>query len=109
MENEASHRHNRKTVSSTGATWEGDQELNAHPAAIISLSDDESGYFEKLGAKTESVLEDFFTKWGTYCASKPWLILFLGEPWKTVKCEVHSKTLHFLHRFLLLCVNGTWY
>lgn len=68
----------------SGATWEGDQELNAHPTAIISLSDDESGYFERLGAKTESVLETFFTKWGTYCASKPWLVLFLGK-WKRIR------------------------
>lgn len=61
-----------------GATWENEQELNTHPSAIISLNDDESGYFEKLGAQTETVLEKFFTIWGTYCAQKPWFILFLG-------------------------------
>ena len=65
-------------VKFTGATWEGDQELNTHPSAIISLNEDESGYFERLGARTETVLENFFTVWGTYCANKPWFILFLG-------------------------------
>lgn len=62
----------------TGTAWDDDQELNSHPNAIIPMSDDEVGYFEMLGARTETVLERFFTVWGTYCASKPWLILFLG-------------------------------
>lgn len=40
---------------------------------------DDSGYFERLGAKTESFLENFFTAWGTYCASNPWKVLLMGE------------------------------
>lgn len=42
------------------------------------MEDEELGYFEKLGARTETVLEEFFTVWGTYCARRPALILFLG-------------------------------
>lgn len=44
-----------------------------------AISDEDSGYFEKLGAKTETFLEKYFTIWGTYCANRPWLILFLGK------------------------------
>lgn len=62
-----------------GATWEGDQELNTHPSAIISMNEEESGYFERLGARTETILERFFTVWGTYCASRPWFVLFCGK------------------------------
>jgi len=35
-------------------------------------------YFEKLGAHTETFLETFFTKWGTYFASNPGLTLIAG-------------------------------
>lgn len=65
--------------SREGAAWDGDQELSTHPSAIISMNDEESGYFEKLGARTETVLEHFFTVWGTYCASRPWFVLFCGK------------------------------
>lgn len=107
---------NRSRLSSLGATWENEQELNAHPAAIISLTDDESGYFEKLGAKTESVLEYFFTKWGTYCASKPWLVLFLGECSDERRGDFFfflilriDKFWKFVSRFLFPCVHGPWH
>lgn len=64
----------------TGGTWDADQELSQHPSAVTSTySDDGSGYFERLGAKTETILEKYFTIWGTYCANNPWLILFLGN------------------------------
>lgn len=65
-------------ASPIGTIWDDDQEMNAHPSAIISMQDDELGYFEKLGARTETVLEGFFTVWGTYCARRPALVLFLG-------------------------------
>ncbi|XP_059616891.1 NPC intracellular cholesterol transporter 1 isoform X3 [Phlebotomus argentipes] len=64
--------------SRPGGTWENEQELRVHPATVTTFGDEESGYFEKLGAKTENFLEMFFTKWGYFCASYPWLILFLG-------------------------------
>ncbi|XP_074041077.1 NPC intracellular cholesterol transporter 1 isoform X2 [Leptinotarsa decemlineata] len=40
--------------------------------------DNPSSFIEKLGANTESLLQKSFEKWGTFCAEKPWLILFLG-------------------------------
>uniref|UniRef100_A0A1B0DFE1 Uncharacterized protein n=1 Tax=Phlebotomus papatasi TaxID=29031 RepID=A0A1B0DFE1_PHLPP len=46
-----------------GGTWENEQELHVHPATVTTFGDEESGYFEKLGAKTENFLEMFFTKW----------------------------------------------
>lgn len=39
----------------------------------------EATFFEKLGAKTETKLEDFFQWWGTIMASRPWIVLFLGK------------------------------
>ncbi|XP_038114072.1 NPC intracellular cholesterol transporter 1 isoform X1 [Culex quinquefasciatus] len=62
----------------SSATWDGEQELRPHPSAIHGDDDAESGYFERLGAKTETALEKFFTTWGTTCASHPWIVLLLG-------------------------------
>uniref|UniRef100_W4VRS2 Putative cholesterol transport protein n=1 Tax=Corethrella appendiculata TaxID=1370023 RepID=W4VRS2_9DIPT len=63
----------------SSASWDNEQELHVHPSSIAQCVDDsESGYFEKLGAKTETYLEKFFTIWGTYCAKHPWLVLFIG-------------------------------
>ncbi|XP_011329204.1 NPC intracellular cholesterol transporter 1 isoform X4 [Ooceraea biroi] len=39
---------------------------------------EQSTFIEKLGAGTDKFLQEFFCKWGTVCASRPWLILFLG-------------------------------
>ncbi|XP_065080828.1 NPC intracellular cholesterol transporter 1 isoform X3 [Ochlerotatus camptorhynchus] len=61
-----------------GATWDGEQELRPHPSAINGDDDDEAGYFERLGAKTETALEKFFTIWGTTCAKHPWIVLLFG-------------------------------
>lgn len=51
-----------------------------HPAAVVGheMAEDDTGYFERLGAKTESILEEFFTRWGKFCATYPWLILLGG-------------------------------
>lgn len=69
-----------------GGTWEADQELSQHPSAITSSLDaDGSGYFERLGATTETILEKYFTIWGTYCANNPWFILFLGRLLESVE------------------------
>lgn len=62
----------------TGATWDGEQELRPHPNTINGDDDAESGYFERLGAKTETALEKFFTAWGTTCAKHPWIVLLCG-------------------------------
>ncbi|XP_055539920.1 NPC intracellular cholesterol transporter 1 isoform X2 [Wyeomyia smithii] len=62
----------------SSATWDGEQELRPHPSTIHGDEDPESGYFERLGAKTETVLEKFFTSWGTICAKNPWTVLLLG-------------------------------
>ncbi|XP_052864523.1 NPC intracellular cholesterol transporter 1 [Anopheles cruzii] len=64
----------------SSATWDGEQELRPHPSGPGAGDDDEdeSGYFERLGAKTETALEQFFTAWGTTCAKHPWLVLLGG-------------------------------
>ncbi|XP_052898706.1 NPC intracellular cholesterol transporter 1 isoform X3 [Anopheles moucheti] len=63
----------------SSATWDGEQELRPHPSGVgAEEDDDESGYFERLGAKTETALEHFFTAWGTTCAKHPWLVLLGG-------------------------------
>ncbi|XP_061516670.1 NPC intracellular cholesterol transporter 1 isoform X3 [Anopheles gambiae] len=66
--------------SGASATWDGEQELRPHPSGVGAADDDddESGYFERLGAKTETALEHFFTAWGTTCAKHPWLVLLGG-------------------------------
>lgn len=38
----------------------------------------ESSFIEKLGATTDSCLQKFFEAWGTYCAARPWFVLFIG-------------------------------
>ncbi|XP_062548067.1 NPC intracellular cholesterol transporter 1 isoform X2 [Armigeres subalbatus] len=62
----------------SSATWDGEQELRPHPTAINGEDETESGYFERLGAKTETALEKFFTIWGTTCAKHPWIVLLFG-------------------------------
>lgn len=101
----------------TGGTWDGDQELSQHPnAATASYNDEDIGYFERLGANTETLLEKYFTIWGTYCANNPWFILFLGKTgrsknrspfkWKSIN---HFSLLLFLNRPVFCCCNGPWY
>ncbi|XP_053696589.1 NPC intracellular cholesterol transporter 1 isoform X2 [Sabethes cyaneus] len=68
----------QSSANGAGATWDGEQELRPHPSTIHGDEDGESGYFERLGAKTETVLEKFFTSWGTICANNPWIVLLLG-------------------------------
>ncbi|VEN41344.1 unnamed protein product [Callosobruchus maculatus] len=65
---------NRSSIASEVA-----HELDSHS---INKSSDEyekpSSFLEKLGANSDLYLQNFFEKWGTYCAQKPWLVLFLG-------------------------------
>lgn len=55
--------------------------MATNPSAEQPENTEDGTFFEKLGAETESKLEDFFQWWGTAMASRPWLVLFLGE-WK---------------------------
>ncbi|XP_050509728.1 NPC intracellular cholesterol transporter 1-like isoform X1 [Diabrotica virgifera virgifera] len=60
-------------------TSEQAHELETH--SISKHPDDYehvSSFIEKLGANTDTLLQNFFEKWGTFCAERPWLILFLG-------------------------------
>ncbi|CAH1984193.1 unnamed protein product [Acanthoscelides obtectus] len=62
-----------------GVASEAAHELDSH--SINKSSEDyekPSSFIEKLGANTDLYLQRGFEKWGTYCAQKPWLILFLG-------------------------------
>nr|CAD7400313.1 unnamed protein product [Timema poppensis] len=38
----------------------------------------DASFFQRLGAGTDSLMERGFYSWGLVCASRPWLILFLG-------------------------------
>ncbi|XP_075980245.1 Niemann-Pick type C-1a isoform X2 [Anticarsia gemmatalis] len=38
----------------------------------------EATFLEKLGAETETRMEDFFQWWGCLMASRPWIVLFVG-------------------------------
>ena len=53
----------------------------------------ESGYFEKLGAKTEKCLESFFTVWGKFFATYPWLTLLGG----LIVVSILGSGIHYLH------------
>ncbi|KAH0955249.1 hypothetical protein HN011_012453 [Eciton burchellii] len=62
-----------------------DSPLQSKRSSVISTDDlpagfdrEQSTFIEKLGAGTDKFLQEFFCKWGTVCASRPWLILFLG-------------------------------
>jgi hypothetical protein len=62
-----------------GTSYDNDHELRAHPSGLPDNEMDETGYFERLGAKTETFLEKFFTAWGTFCAENPWKVISLSE------------------------------
>ncbi|XP_064073679.1 NPC intracellular cholesterol transporter 1 isoform X2 [Vanessa tameamea] len=62
---------------------ENNQEMATNPTSVGWSADqpdgaDDATFFEKLGAETETKLEDFFQWWGCLMASKPWIVLFLG-------------------------------
>ncbi|XP_026472293.1 NPC intracellular cholesterol transporter 1-like isoform X5 [Ctenocephalides felis] len=67
--------------SKRSSITEGDQELSSHPGVNGDDIDGvhvQSTTLEKLGANTETFLQIVFTKWGTLCATYPWVVLFLG-------------------------------
>ncbi|CAH2093182.1 unnamed protein product [Euphydryas editha] len=62
---------------------ENNQEMATNPTTISWSIDqpdrvEDATFFEKLGAETETKLEDFFQWWGCQMASKPWIVLFVG-------------------------------
>lgn len=60
-------------------TSEIGHEMDAHSINKSTNDyDHPSSFIEKLGANTDTFLQRIFEWWGTLCAEKPWLILFLG-------------------------------
>ncbi|XP_034945792.1 NPC intracellular cholesterol transporter 1 isoform X2 [Chelonus insularis] len=62
-----------------------DSPLQSKRSSVISaedlpsgLSDQESTVIERLGANTDKFLQEFFCKWGTFCAKQSWVILLGG-------------------------------
>ncbi|PBC32491.1 Niemann-Pick C1 protein [Apis cerana cerana] len=59
---------------------------NRKQIGVISADDlpsgfddeEQSTFIERLGAGTDKLLAEFFCRWGTACASRPWFVLFLG-------------------------------
>lgn len=56
----------------------GERSENTNQSSGHDNKEDDSGYFERLGAHTEIFFEKCFTAWGIWCANNPWLVLFLG-------------------------------
>ncbi|XP_052755080.1 NPC intracellular cholesterol transporter 1 isoform X3 [Galleria mellonella] len=61
---------------------EGNQDMPGEPPSGWTGDQPDGGadptFFEKLGASTERILEDFFEWWGNIMASRPWVVLFWG-------------------------------
>ncbi|XP_063904619.1 NPC intracellular cholesterol transporter 1 homolog 1b isoform X3 [Zophobas morio] len=67
------------TRADIGVTSEIGHELDTHSInKMPGEYDNPSSFLEKLGANTDTFLQRFFERWGTACAEKPWLVLFLG-------------------------------
>jgi Niemann-Pick C1 protein len=63
----------------SSVTSEIGHELDTHSInKMPGEYDTSSSFLEKLGANTDTFLQRFFERWGTMCAERPWLILFLG-------------------------------
>ncbi|XP_045477645.1 NPC intracellular cholesterol transporter 1 isoform X2 [Harmonia axyridis] len=39
----------------------------------------QSSFLERLGVFTDTSIQNFFERWGVFCAEYPWLVLFLGS------------------------------
>ncbi|KAJ8923333.1 hypothetical protein NQ315_001891 [Exocentrus adspersus] len=60
-------------------TSEVDHEMDTHSINKAPGDyDNPSSFIERLGANTDTYLQKMFEWWGTFCAERPWLILFLG-------------------------------
>ncbi|XP_013148224.1 PREDICTED: Niemann-Pick C1 protein isoform X2 [Papilio polytes] len=70
------HSHRSSVASDTN------QEMSTNPTSVGWTGEQGEGgdatFFERLGAETETRLEDFFQWWGCIMASRPWIVLFLG-------------------------------
>ncbi|KAK9709012.1 Niemann-Pick C1 N terminus [Popillia japonica] len=65
--------------ASASVTSDSEHEMDTHTISKMPGDFDiSSSFIEKLGANTDSFLQSFFEKWGTFCAMKPWLVLFVG-------------------------------
>lgn len=63
----------------TSGVSDNDHEMDTHSVSKMPGEyEPSSSFIEKLGANTDTYLERFFQVWGTKCAEKPWLVLFLG-------------------------------
>ncbi|XP_031351327.1 NPC intracellular cholesterol transporter 1 isoform X1 [Photinus pyralis] len=63
----------------SSVTSDGDHEMDTHSISKMPGEyETNSSFIEKLGANTETYLQVFFQAWGTKCAQKPWVVLFLG-------------------------------
>ncbi|KAH8287955.1 hypothetical protein KR018_009760 [Drosophila ironensis] len=61
-----------------GASMDDNFQIDGNDVTDEVAYGEEESYFEKLGARTEHFLENFFTRWGTVCASRPWMTLVAG-------------------------------
>ncbi|KPJ18614.1 Niemann-Pick C1 protein [Papilio machaon] len=71
------HSHRSSVASDTN------QEMSTNPTSVGWTADQADGaadatFFERLGAETETRLEDFFQWWGCIMAFRPWIVLFLA-------------------------------
>lgn len=62
-----------------GTTWVGENGTSVRETSGLNSDESDTGYFERLGARTEIFFEKCFTAWGTWCANNPWLVLFFGN------------------------------
>ncbi|KAJ0174474.1 hypothetical protein K1T71_009582 [Dendrolimus kikuchii] len=71
-------REHRASVAS-----ETNQEMSTNPATLSWTVDQVDGasdatFFERLGAQTETKIEEFFQWWGCHMANSPWWVLLFG-------------------------------
>lgn len=63
----------------SSVTSDGDHEMDTHSISKMPGEyETTSSFLERLGANTDTYLQQFFQMWGTKCAERPWVVLFLG-------------------------------
>lgn len=76
---------------------DNDQEMATNPGVIDQTDGVEQGTFlERLGADTETKMEDFFQWWGHAMAARPWLVLFCGEYFLYLHLDIQRSSLTHL-------------
>ncbi|XP_060521524.1 NPC intracellular cholesterol transporter 1 isoform X2 [Cylas formicarius] len=63
----------RSSISS-----EAGHEMDTHSINKMPDEYESSSFIERWGANADSFLQKVFEAWGTFCAEKPWLVLFVG-------------------------------